>query len=127
MSGAEAEVSSRPAGDRLPGPAEVQLPSAGNRPQTFWRLYVRQEKETSASKAKDADAGGDPEKHQLHRMEVDALHQTEGSSRPLRLNSSRHYLWSEQIEVGIFFLFFQASKENTSAMLTCDDRRTQSR
>lgn len=74
----EAALSSRSAGDRLPGAAEVPRPAAaGTRPrQTLRRLTVQQEAETPPPPSQDADAGGNPENLRV----PDPLHQAEGSS-----------------------------------------------
>lgn len=80
MSDAEAEMSSRSTGGRVLGPAEVHVPSAGWRQQTFRHLNVQQETEVTASETEDGDGGGDPQKPQLCRMgNLNCLHPTEGS------------------------------------------------
>ncbi len=74
---AEPQVSFRPAGVPLPGPAEVHLPSAE---RTLRRLHGRRVKETDAAGGPDADARGDPEVHQVHRQrKISAVRPSEGT------------------------------------------------
>lgn len=86
FSGAEvvhtgAPLSSWPAGGRLPGPAEVRLPSAGRRRQTSGPVQVGPEPEAAAAPSGDADAGRDLQNHEAHQGRQDApLHPTEGTT-----------------------------------------------
>lgn len=74
---AEPQVSFRPAGVPLPGPAEVHLPSAE---RTLRCLHSRRVQEADAAEGPDADARGDPEVHQVHREgKVSPVRPSEGT------------------------------------------------
>lgn len=80
MSDPEADMSPWSSGGRIPGPVEIQLPSAVRRREVVRHLNARQETEITASETKDADAGGDAQNHQLLGIwDVHRLHPSKSS------------------------------------------------
>lgn len=72
-------MSSRSPGGRFPGPAEVHLPSAGWKQQTFRHIQGRQRQETPEAQSKDSDTSRDLQDHEVHRStQLSPLHPSEG-------------------------------------------------
>lgn len=82
MPDAGAAVSPWPAGGKLPGLAEVHLPSAGPA-KTIQDLHIRQVEKAAASESEDAHSGGDPQQPQAERSgTLGPLHPTKGTASP---------------------------------------------
>lgn len=78
VSDEDPEVSSRPAGARLPETAEVHLPSTK---RTVWCLHCRRNQDTDATETKDTDTKRDPKVHQIQRQrKISPLYPSTGRS-----------------------------------------------
>ncbi len=94
---AGSQVSSRPAGARLPQPAEVHLPSAD---RTVRRLHNRRNPETDATETKNTDTRGDPKLYQIHReRKISPVYPSKG-------RSSVYFTYDLRVKIWWYFIFF---------------------